>query len=74
MITLKKITILIKDNALYFKYRTNKQVQVNLLNTNVISDNELVFSDEYITLNVKLVHNFIKELVNNYELPLLIHV
>lgn len=59
---MKKITITIKDNSLVFKYRTNKPVEPNLLNTNVISNNELVFSDEYIKENVKLVSLFICDL------------
>lgn len=59
---MKKITITIKDNSLIFKYRTNKPVEPNLLNTNVISNNELVFSDEYIKENTKLVSLFICDL------------
>ncbi len=43
---MKKITVLIQNNTLVFKYRTNKPVANNLLNTNVISNNELVFSDD----------------------------
>ena len=60
---MKKITVQIQDNSLVFKYRTNKPVAVNLLNTNVITDNELVFSDEYISQNKKIVGLFIKDLV-----------
>lgn len=62
---MKKITISIQDNTLVFKYRTNKPVAVNLLNTNVISDNELVFSDEYIEKNKKIVGLFLCDLVND---------
>ena len=60
---MKKITILIKDNSLIFKYRTKKPVATNLLNTNVISNNELVFSEEYIKENNKIVGMFIYDLV-----------
>lgn len=64
-----KILIQIKDNKLLFSIRRRLNVeQKNLINTNVISQNELVFSDEYIVQNIKLVHNFIKELVSNYNI------
>lgn len=62
---MKKIAIEIKDDTLFFKYRTNKPVPVNLLNTNVISDNELVFSDEYIVKNAKIVGLFINDLATD---------
>ncbi len=81
-----KILIQIKDNKLLFSIRRRlNSEQKNLINTNVISQNELVFSDEYIVENIKLVHTFIKELVQDYNLdtlvireldiaPLVIHV
>ncbi|MGN1338197.1 MAG: class B sortase [Candidatus Coprovivens sp.] len=79
---MKKITILIKDESLIFKYRANKPVATNLLNTNVISNNELVFSDDYIAQNKKIVGLFICDLVkeqnitniiiNNNDMALLI--
>ena len=60
---MKKVLINIKEDSLYFSYRNsvNKE-QGNLLNTNIISDNELVFSEEYIKDNQKIVGLFIKEL------------
>ena len=66
---MKKILIQIKYNQLHFslKKRLNTE-QKNLINTNVISENELVFSDEYILNNKTIVHNFIKELVINYNI------
>ena len=79
---MKKITITIKDNALEFKYRTNKPVGENLLNTNVISNNEVIFSDEYLEENYKIVGYFIADLdkirefknviVSNNELAMLV--
>lgn len=59
---MKKITVLINDTTLIFKYRTNKPVEPNLLNTNVISNNELVFSDQYLQTNSKIVGLFINDL------------
>lgn len=62
---MKKIVIEISDNALSFKYRTNKPVPDNLLNTNVISNNELVFSTDYISNNSKIVGMFINDLATD---------
>lgn len=66
---MKKILISIKENSLYFSYRNsiNKE-QGNLLNTNIISDNELVFSEEYVSQNEKIVSLFIKELCIEKEI------
>ena len=65
---MKKITIQIQNNSLIFKYRTNKPVSVNLLNTNVISNNELVFSDEYLKENTKIVSLFLADLAKIREI------
>ena len=59
---MKKIVIEITNEALSFKYRTNKPVPDNLLNTNVISNNELVFSTDYINDNNKIVGLFINDI------------
>lgn len=68
-----KILLQIKDNKLFFsiKKRLNTE-QKNLINTNVISQNELVFSDEYIMQNIKIVHTFLKELINDYKINTLV--
>lgn len=65
---MKKITIFIQNHTLLFKYRTNKPVEPNLLNTNVISNNELVFSDEYLKTNGKIVGLFILDLAKEREI------
>ena len=59
---MRKISIAIQDSSLCFKFRNKKLDDVNLLNTNVISNNELVFSDEYIVSNLKLKTLFRKNL------------
>ena len=70
---MKKVLIGIKDNALTFKYKTSvDKISPNLLNTNLITDNELVFSDEYIESNKKIVISFIKELIEQYNIKQLI--
>ncbi len=59
---MKKIAIEINEKTLFFKYRTNKPVAADLLNTNVISNNELVFSDDYLVKNEKIVSLFVADL------------
>ena len=64
-----KVLVQISNNKLLFSKRKRlNSEQKNLINTNVISQNELVFSDEYILENYKLVQNFIKELVKSYNI------
>ncbi len=68
-----KILIGIKNNALTFSYRKAiAKTDGNLLNTNVITDNELIFSDEYISNNKRIVKSFIRELIIQYEIKQLI--
>ena len=62
---MKKINIQIKGPSLFFKYRVKKLDEPNLLNTNVISNNELVFSDEYIANNLKIVSLFVADLIKD---------
>ncbi len=68
-----KILLQIKNNKLHFqeKKRLNNE-QKNLMNTSVINQNELLFSEEYIKNNIKIVHNFIKELVNKYQIDTIV--
>ena len=65
---MKKIAVIIKNNSLSFKYKIKKMDEPNLLNTNVISNNELVFSDEYIMENNKIVSLFLADLVKEQEI------
>ena len=68
-----KIRLQINDNKITFSIRKRLNTeQKNLINTNIISQNELVFSSEYIVQNIKLVHSFIKELVNDYNIDTII--
>ena len=69
---MKKISIQIKDASLFFKYRIKKLDEPNLLNTNVISNNELVFSDEYIRDNLKIVRLFITDLVRDENIKTIV--
>ena len=59
---MKKILISINNSCIHFAYKTNNsQISNDLINTNIISDNELIFSDVYIKENKKIISSFIKE-------------
>ena len=46
---MQKIVITINNSILYFNYnQKSDQVTKSLINTNVINNNELIFSDQYI--------------------------
>lgn len=64
-----KVLIKIDNNKLSFcnRKKLNNEFK-NMLNTNVISNDQLVFSDEYIIQNNKLVYNFINELIKTYDI------
>lgn len=70
---MKKILINIKNNNIIFTYKTNNSTISNdLINTNIISNNELIFSDIYIKENTKIISSFIKELSIQYHLTTVI--
>ena len=55
-----KIFIELKENKLNFSIRRRLNTeQKNLPNTNVISQNELIFSNDYICSNLKIVSSFL---------------
>lgn len=66
---MKKILFKIKNNILIVKEKQKlSSNNKNLLNTNIISCDELLFSLDYIIANVKLVSSFIKEITNTYKI------
>ena len=66
---MKKVLINIKNNEINFSYKTNKSnISNELINTNIICDNELIFSDIYIKENYKIISSFIKELSIQYNI------
>lgn len=70
---MRKILIGIKDTALTFKYKkSTDKFDSNLVNTNIITHNELVFSDEYILENRKIVIGFVRELIDQYHITQLV--
>ena len=69
MANVKKILINIKDNTLIFSYKTNNStISSDLINTNIISNNELIFSDVYIKENTNILMAFINELTIQYHI------
>ena len=66
--SVKKILISIQNNNIFFSYKTNNSsISNDLINTNIISNNELIFSDIYIKENSKILSSFIKELSIQYN-------
>ena len=66
---MKKILISIQNNCIIFSYKTNNSsISNDLINTNIISNNELIFSDIYIKENSKILSSFIKELSIQYNI------
>jgi len=66
---MKKILISINNNNIIFSYKTNNSnINNDLINTNIISDNELIFSEQYIKENFKILTSFIKELSIQYNI------
>lgn len=70
---MRKILITIKNNSLIFtfNYKLDEEIK-DLVNTNIISDNKLIFSDEYIKDNSHIVGLFIKELILDQKIKKLI--
>lgn len=67
-----KILVKIKDDRLLFINRKKLNLEYrNMLNTNVISNDELVFSDAYIKENYKIVSTFFNELLKTYKINIL---
>ena len=65
----KKILINIQNNKILFSYKTNNSsINNDLINTNIISNNELIFSDIYIKENTKILTSFLKELTIQYNI------
>ena len=66
--SVKKILISIQNNNIFFSYKTNNSsISNDLINTNIISNNELIFSNIYIKENSKILSSFIKELSIQYN-------
>ena len=70
---MKKVLIKIKDNTLIFKERVKLNNDYkSIINTNTISANELVFSEEYLISNKKIVSTFLDEITKNFDIDTII--
>lgn len=69
---MKKLLINIENNSLIFSIKRNQVIREDLMNTNIISDSELVFSDDYLLENIKIVIPFFKELCSMNQIDSLV--
>lgn len=68
-----KLLFQLKSNKLFIEEKKRmKTPEKMLINTNIISRDELIFSDEYIEVNPQLINNFIREIVKSYNINTLI--
>lgn len=65
---MKKILISLNNETINFRYKIDKtkedkDLTKTLMNTNVISNDELIFSDSYLKANCSVMCSFLKELI-----------
>ncbi len=70
---MKKILISFSDDTVIFKYKIDKTKQERdlsktLLNTNVISNDELLFSDSYLKNNINIMSSFLNEIIRDKKI------
>ena len=74
---MKKILISFNNDSIIIKYkidktREEKDLSKTLLNTNVISNDELLFSDTYLKNNINIMTNFLTEIIKEKNIKKLI--
>lgn len=62
---MKKIRFKIKDQTLFVDYKEENNPITNINNTNIITDEDLIFDMKYLKNNVKLVAGFLNVIINN---------
>lgn len=62
---MKKIEFSIKGGTIYIKYKLEDNVIRNFNNTNIISEDDLIFDIKYLKNNVSLVAGFLNVLIRN---------
>ena len=67
-----KILFSIKDKSLILTYNYQKEQEENLLKTNVLKKDKIIFSSEYIEKNGHTVGRFINEAVKHYNIEKII--
>lgn len=74
---MKKILINLSNEAINFKYKIDKTKQEKdltktLMNTNVITNDELIFSDTYLKNNAKIMKSFLAEIIKDKKIKKLV--
>ena len=74
---MRKILISLSDEAINFKYKIDKtkeekDLTKTLMNTNVISNDELIFSDSYLKNNISIMSSFLAEIVKDKKIKKLV--
>lgn len=74
---MKKILISLNNDTINFRYkidktREEKDLTKTLMNTNVISNDELIFSDSYLKNNINIMSSFLKEIIKDKNISKLV--
>lgn len=74
---MKKILISFNNDTINFKYkidktREEKDLTKTLMNTNVISNDELIFSDSYLKNNINIMSSFLQEIIKDKKVSKLV--
>lgn len=74
---MKKILISFNSDTINFKYKIDKTKQEKdltktLMNTNVITNDELIFSDTYLKNNINIMSSFLKEIIKEKNITKLV--
>lgn len=62
---MKKVQFNIKDKTLFIDYKNENNVIKNINNTNIITDDDLIFDSKYLKNNMNLVAGFLNVIVTN---------
>lgn len=74
---MKKILISLNNDTINFRYkidktREEKDLTKTLMNTNVISNDELIFSDSYLKSNINIMSSFLQEIIKDKKISKLV--
>ena len=74
---MKKILISFSNDTINFRYKIDKtkeekDLTKTLMNTNVISNDELIFSDSYLKSNVNIMSSFLNEIIKDKKISKLV--
>lgn len=74
---MKKILISFSNDTVNFRYKIDKtkeekDLTKTLMNTNVISNDELIFSDSYLKNNVNIMSSFLTEIIRDKKISKLV--